>query len=245
MTTTLSRRSPLPLWIALVLTVPSTLHARQDSARLAGTVRSSLHGRPISDVLIAVGGTRVFDVTDSTGAFVLSGLPVGKQTVRILYRDEVFHEQPIKLRQGRTLQLDVLLDVEAVELAPVVVEARGVRALHTLAGFYERKKLGFGRFYTFEDLERRGPLRVTALLAESGVQLRCRIGYCLPVSGIARPCPMSLYLDGFPLWAEQLDMIRLDELAGVEVYKRGVNVPFEFWRGLDGGCGAIVMWSRY
>jgi hypothetical protein len=246
MTTTLSRRSSLPLSIALVLAVCSTLDAQQDLARLAGTVRSSLHGRPISDVLIAVGGTRMFDVTDSTGEFVLAGLPVGKQTLRILYRDEVFHEQPIKLRQGKTLQLDVLLDVEAIELAPVVVEARSVRALRSLAGFYERRKRGFGRFYTFEDLERRGSASVGALLAESGVQLRCRMGYCLPVNWIgARSCVMPLYFDGFPLSAEQVDMIWLDDLAGVEVYKHDVSVPWEYRRGVHGSCGSIVMWSRY
>jgi hypothetical protein len=189
----------------------------------------------------------MFDVTDSTGEFVLSGLPDGQQTLRILYRDEVFHEQPIKLKRGKTLQLAVLLDVEAIELTPVVVEARGVRALRSLAGFYERRKRGFGRFYTFEDLERRGPLPVTSLLTESGVHLRRSwMGDWLPVNWRgARSCVMSLYLDGFPLPAELLDMTRLDDLAGVEVYKHGVSVPWEFRRGLDGDCGAIVMWSRY
>src|SRR5437763_8633805 len=50
--------------------------------------------------------------------------------------------------------LSVLLDVDAVELSPIVVEARSWRADRSLAGFYDRKKWRFGRFYTLADLER-------------------------------------------------------------------------------------------
>src|SRR5437870_6259609 len=65
-------------------------HAQRDTtAPLTGTVRSSIHGLPVSGVMIAVKGSRVFNVSDSTGSFTLAGLPGGRQTVRILYGDSL------------------------------------------------------------------------------------------------------------------------------------------------------------
>lgn len=232
--------------LALSLAVPLTLTAQQDSAGLAGTVHSSVNGRPLAGVMVAVAGVKLFDVSDSTGAFALSGLPAGKQTVRILYRDDVLFERPFTLRVGRTLRLEVLLDVDAVELAPVVVEARSVRSERSLVGFYERRKYAFGRFYTAEELAQRGSQLLRSLLGESGVQVLCRRGRCIPViPNAGQQCVLSLYLDGFPYPSDDLDFLRVDDLAGVEVYKRALEVPIEFQRPTrTGGCGAVVMWRR-
>jgi hypothetical protein len=231
----------------LILGVAVTpVHAQRDTtARLAGTVRSSLNGLPISGVMVAVRGARVFDVSDSTGSFALVGLPAGPQTVRIVYGDSLSYEQTINLRRGKTLTLAVLLDVAAVELNPIVVEANGLRAERSLAGFYDRRKWRFGRFYTLEELERRHTLSTHMLLLESGVEVRCGLGSCLPLgSSGARTCVMSLFLDGMHLPADQVDLIRPDELAGVEVYKHSSDVPMEFQFGIGRGCGAVVLWSR-
>jgi len=56
---------------------------------------------------------------------------------------------------------------------------------------------------------------------------------------------MSLFYDGMRLPADQIEMIRLDELAGVEVYKHGFDVPIEFQNPFGGDCGAVLAWSRY
>src|SRR5437879_344621 len=50
------------------------LPVQQDSARLSGSVRSSLNGLPISGVMIAVQGSRVFDVSNFVGLYALAGL---------------------------------------------------------------------------------------------------------------------------------------------------------------------------
>jgi len=221
-------------------------HAQRDTTvRLTGTVRSSINGLPVSGVMIAVKGSRVFNVSDSTGSFTLVGLPGGRQTVRILYGDSLSYEKEMDLKQGKTLTLSVLLDVAATELAPIVVEAQTLSAERSLAGFYERKKSGFGRYYTLADLKRRPLETLQALLLESGVQVRCRVGQCLPLaSDGGRLCVMSLFLDGVRMPADYLNLARVDELAGVEVYKVPVEVPPEFSSGLRRSCGAVVMWSR-
>lgn len=247
MTAQVSQRFPfIPLWIVPLLALATSVNAQQqDSARISGTARSSVSGRPLPGVMIAVADSRVFGVSDSTGGFALSGLPTGKQTVRILYRDDLLTERPFTLKPGKTLQLEVLLDVEAVELAPIVVQARTVGSLRSLAGFYERRQRGFGRFYTFEDLERRGALPMRSLLLESGIDVRCRLGRCLPVIARGRACVPGVYLDGFPATSADLEFYRADDLAGLEIYKNAIEVPWDFRVGRGSSCGAVVMWTRY
>src|SRR6266481_10096556 len=134
----------------------TSAHAQRDtSARLTGTVRSSINGLPVSGVMIAVKGSRVFGVSDSTGSFALGGLPEGRQVVRILYGDSLSYEHEMELKSGKTLTLAVLLDVVAAELAPIVVEAQTIRAERSLVGFYDRRKWTVGRFYTRADLDQR------------------------------------------------------------------------------------------
>ena len=222
-------------------------HAQRDTtAGLAGTVRSSLNGLPISGVMVAVRGSRVFDVSDSTGSFTLVGLPAGRQLVRILYGDSLAYEHEMDLKRGKTLTLSVLLDVVSAQLAPIVVEAQTLRADRSLAGFYDRKKRSAGRFYTLADLGQRASHSLDGLLGESGVQVVCRLGNCLPIgSDGSRQCVMALYLDGLRMPVAYLNQIRVDELAGVEVYKRGFDVPTEFRSGFRNTCGAVVMWSRH
>ncbi len=232
------------LFLAMLVTAA---HAQRDTtAQLAGTVRSSINGLPISGVMVAVRGSRVFDVSDSAGSFTLVGLPGGRHTVRIVYGDSLSYEQEIDLKRGKTVTLSVLLDIAAVELSPIVVEARSWRADRSLAGFYDRKKWGFGRFYTLADLDRRRGLSLRTLLSESRVRVQCGRGYCVPLSGgVVRPCVMSLYLDGMRLPADELEMIWVNELAGVEVYKHGVEVPLEFQTTFGRDCGSLLLWSRY
>jgi hypothetical protein len=221
------------------------LGQRDTTARIVGTARSSTNGLPIAGVMVAVRGARAFGVSDSAGAFALAGLPPGRQTVRILYGDSLSYDTELTLKRGKTLTLSVLLDVDAVELSPIVVEASSLRANRSLAGFYDRKKWQFGRFYTLADLDRRRGLSLRTLLGEAGVQMRCGAMYCLPFARLMNRCAMSLFYDGMRLPADQVDMIRLDELAGVEVYKQGLEVPIEFQTGFGGDCGAILLWSRY
>jgi carboxypeptidase family protein len=219
---------------------------RDTTARIVGTARSSTNGLPIAGVMVALRGARAFGVSDSAGAFALAGLPPGRQTVRILYGDSLSYDRAITLKRGKTLTLSVLLDVEAVELSPIVVEARSLLAERTLAGFYERRKWRFGRFYTLAELDRRRGLSLRTLLLESGVTVTCRFSRCFPLAGAAGDrCVMSLVLDGMRLPPDELETIRPDELAGVEVYKRGFEVPVEFQAPFGGSCGAVLLWSRY
>src|SRR5256886_2827281 len=161
------RRAPLCCLVCLGMPVTPAHAQRDTTARLAGAVRSSINGLPISGVMVAVRGSRVFDVSDSTGSFTLVGLPDGRQLVRILYGDSLAYEQEMDLKRGKTLTLSVLLDVVTAELAPIVVEAQTLRAERSLAGFYDRRKWSVGRFYTRGGLDPRAAGSLGGVLGEA------------------------------------------------------------------------------
>jgi hypothetical protein len=230
------------------------------TATISGKAASSLNGRPLAGVMISVPAARKFIVTDSTGQFTLEGLPVGPQRVRISYDGRATEEYEFELRARRTRRLNVLLDVEALDLAAIVVEAK---AVHGLGAFYDRKKFysGFADFYTREDIERIRPLMISDLLRRSGVWVRCD-PECVPTliqRGIRCVVPVSV--DGVPFWDFDFDNIRVDDVGGVEVYRDNpVGSPFGFpQRSLaagardprtyqpfqrGGSCGSIQIWTK-
>jgi len=251
----------LPILLAvLTAAAPALLRSQSDtSARLAGTAASAFNGRALSGVMIAVPAVRQFAVTDSTGTFVLAGLPVGRQKVRIAYQGRETAEYEFDLRRGKTKRLAVVLDVAVEDLAPVVVEARYPDTWRDLAGFYERRKLygGFARFYTREDIERWRPQKISQLLAQQGIFTRCVTQGCVPTRHAwGSLCVVPVTVDGMPFWADAYDDILIDEVAGVEVYRS--DLTGLGWGGLRGSsgtfghgslfqlpsCGAIRIWTR-
>ncbi len=248
-------RHPLaPLALVLLLVAPWASRAQQDSvprsaptdsARLVGGVRSARNGLPLQGVTISVRGTHHFDVSDSTGAFAVSDLPSGNQIVHILYGDTLSYEKAFHFTRRQTLELAVVLDAQAVDLTPVVVEARGLLADLSLAGFYERRRTAVGRFYTYDQLEQAVPRSLRVLLFQAGVTMQCARSRCIPLgTNGSRACVLSLYVDAVPIQADEIEAFHPDELAAVEVYRRAVDIPLQFRRRYD-DCGAILMWRRH
>jgi carboxypeptidase family protein/TonB-dependent receptor-like protein len=109
-----------------VLVIPAVLAGQQVSGNLIGQVTDE-DARPVVDVRVSVEGTELpglrFSPTDSGGGFRFSGLPVGTYDVhfqRLGYRSLTLTDVTVRL--GKTISLrPVRLEVEAVELAPLVV----------------------------------------------------------------------------------------------------------------------------
>lgn len=243
--------------LAALLLCPTVLHSQVDTtARLMGYARSAFNGRPLAGVMIAVPAARQFVVTDSTGTFELANVPSGRQRVRIAYEGRETEEYEFELRRGKTKRLAVLLDVSAVDLAPVVVEVQHRDWSRNLAGFYERRKWynGFGRFYTREDLERVRAGTLSSLLARDGIFTRCMTHGCVPMKwSRGRLCALAVAVDGMPFWENSYDQIAVDDVQGVEVYRSDV---LPGWGGLiartrafgllepRGVCGSVQIWTR-
>jgi len=246
---------------AVVTAFPSLSSQTDSTASIQGVARSSFNGAPLVGVMIAVPAARKFAVTDSSGRFALVGLPAGAQRVRVAYEGRTTEEYVFQLKRGKTKQLAVVLDIEAFDLAPVVVEAQHRDFSRNLAGFYERRTwyAGFGRFYTREDLERRHPSALSQLLTAEGIFTRCLARGCIPVRwSRGSMCAVAVSVDGMPFWEDSYDQVPVDDVQGVEIYRSDFHTP-PAWGGLiaasppggggnlyepRGTCSSVQIWTR-
>jgi Carboxypeptidase regulatory-like domain len=230
------------LWILATL---ASAAAPQDTlARISGTVSGSRNGQPLADVMVSVKGTGGFSVTDSSGAFAIARVPPGRHTLRLAWHDRVSEDYQVAIRPGQLLELAILLDVGSVELAPIVVEATSSEAVLSLAGFYQRRRKGFGRFVTGEDIDKRKPANLSAMLTSAGITMRCVRSACYPqryASG--RRCAVPVFLDGLRVEFYDIDNIPPSDVLGIEVYRQGADTPAEFSRW-SADCGAVLIWTK-
>jgi hypothetical protein len=237
-----------------------SLRAQADtSARISGTALSAYNGKPLAGVRIAVPAAQKLVVTDSSGFFAVSGLAAGSQTLRISYDGRDSEEYEFALRRARTLRLAVVIDVDALQMAPLVVEARLPDIWRDLAGFYERRRQygGFARFITREDIDRQRPGALSTLLKGDGIFTWC-VYTCLPTRfSHGRICSVPVSVNGLPIWERELDKIPIDNIAAVEIYRDPANSgPFGLplmgqygFEGKDliqgrGNCGSVGIWTR-
>ncbi len=237
-----------------------TLQTQPDTAALiSGHALSAYNGRPLAGVTISVPAVQRSTITDAHGALTLSGLPSGPQRLRVSYDGRNTEEYQFALRAGRTTKIAVVLDAQATDLAPIVVEARFVDVWRDLAGFYERRERygGFARFFTREDIERSRPEALSVLLKGAGIFTWC-LYTCLPTRfSHGHICSVPVSLDGLPIWERDLDRIPIENVAGVEIYRdRPTSSPFgvpminQFgFEGKDliqgrGECGSVGIWTR-
>jgi hypothetical protein len=258
---------PRPLTLVLALSVAFPLGTQAQgaralsdtSARIRGAAISDFNGRPIAGVMISAPEVKKFVVTDSNGQFAL-GLPAGKRTIRVSYEGRETQEYVFTLQGQQTKQIAVVLDVDADDLNPLVVEAREANIWRDLAGFYERRRAygGFGHFFTREEITRMRPTRLSGLLTLEGIVTRCYQD-CRPTRFTrGKLCAVPVSVDGVALREMDYDQIAVSDVAGVEVY-RGVPptdlnhslVPTagpSIWMGSGlsaaGSCGLVEIWTR-
>jgi hypothetical protein len=200
-------------------------------------------------------GTKVRVGTGPNGRFRIVDIPAGQYLVivrRVGYRPA---SSVVEVAAGDTARLSyTLADVPPTTLAPVIVSKASVSA--RLAGFEQRRKLGFGEFMDAAAIDKQNTVFSTELLRnfktinvspnrnnpnpeyyafsnrEAG---SVSVGYC----------PMQVYLDQVPLPTPfNLDLLPPPrDLAGIEVYAGSSTIPPEF-SGFNRGCGVVLIWTK-
>ena len=246
--------------LLVMATLVASSHDVDTTAVLRGKASSSFNGRPLAGVMISVPAVQKWVVTDSTGTFRLTGLPAGLQRVRVSYEGRETGDFEFQLQSQRQKRIAVLLDVDAYDLNPLVVEVRGANYWRDLAGFYERRGWyrGFARFFTREEIAHVHPAKISSLLTMEGIATRC-FEMCMPTRfSRGTLCAVPINVNGLP-WAEDnFDRIAVDEVAGVEVYRgeppfglssaSRVTPNSSIWA--NGGypssnaCGLVMIWTR-
>lgn len=165
------------------------------------------------------------------------------------------------------ITIPLTLQTIGQQLSTVKVSANKTKSSLELSGFYKRwldgqRGVNTAVFIGPEEIEKRNATRTSNLLnGVSGISVtRTPNGNNVIVSG-GGTCPMAIVLDGRQVCASggclhsdpqkagitDMTAVLIDQVvdmgsvAGIEVYKRGGNMPSDFH--VEGDCGAVAIWT--
>jgi hypothetical protein len=236
----------------LVLMYRTAMPDPDAPGRIFGRVTEEGVGGGIADVDVAiVGPSEARTPSNPEGRFALAGLepgPVRLQFTRLGYAPRT---ATIVVQAGTTVELYVTMATEAIELAPIEVIAGSAYLERT--GFYQRVGSATGSRFTRRDVEAINPILMSDLLRRApGVAVgqgrtRAELLSRRRSAVAGEPCLLRAYLDGMAMIEWDVDLIRPDDLAAVEVYQ-GLGVPIEYRNRADPDgeypCGVVLIWTR-
>lgn len=212
-------------------------------ARLTGTVLDP-NGRPVPNAHVLVWETNVDVTTSDRGTFAIDGLPGGTHTLEVRVIGYVPFTRIVQLAASRPATVEIRLDKAAVILATETVRGKLVYS-RKLEEFDRRRRSGFGKYITPEEIERRPHARLGQLLqGVLGVNVTQRAGQwtVLMRAGPDGSCVPTLYVDGHRDLSNDFDYLFADEIAAIEVYSRETQRPGGY---MDSNrCGAVLVWTR-
>ncbi len=223
---------------------------RRGSSMLSGMVRNA-QGEPLGGAQVMVWGSGITMTTSDDGRFTISNLPAGTQTVETRYVGFAPSRMAVDLASGRSVAVTITMSERADVLDEVMVYGMGRELANVLAGFDQRRKLGFGSFITRADVERQRPLRFTDLLRRTpGLRIVSTGGLDYDIvaahgSMMGGACRPTIFINGVLLAnSEGIDMmVDPQEVAAVEIYNGVGETPPQFRGGMKGECGSIAIWT--
>ncbi len=239
---------------------------------LRGTVVDSTSGRPLAGAHVRALNARSVTVGDTVtgpkGDFTFTLPIVGDyrlQAVRIGYVTAM--TQPMSVSSTRDLYVQLRLGANPVPLDTITVVPEAVVPESEIpwlaqAGFYDRRREGFGRFLTRADIEHRHPLVMTDVFRGlPGVEVLCgnrtsqQCDIEMPGAStmfIRGPCHPTIVLDGVVVRAGGIgtagdakpdQVLNPFNIEALEVYTSSAGLPVQY-QGYLSPCGAILAWSR-
>jgi hypothetical protein len=165
------------------------------------------------------------------------------------------------------ITIQIVLPAIAQQLGSVRVTANKTKSSLELSGFYKRwldaqKGVTSAVFIGPEEIEKRNPSRVSSLLTGvNGINITHTPSGNNVVASSGGSCAMAIVIDGrqvCPTMGCRRDdgsrsgitdqnavlidqVIDINSAAGIEVYKRGGNMPSDFH--VDSECGAVAFWT--
>ena len=225
-------------------------------ATLRGVVTDPLTGSPVPEASVSVLGTPTQILTDANGLFLADGLPPGRHLV---VTDHIAYEQrtdSVTLFGQETVDIEVRLAQDVIQLEGFVVTARSRFGRASLAG--EDKRADFITRERIEELLPRTTSTVDLLRNMNAPGLRIRDvyvdgpggvrmpGYCIEVSRRSggegcRPAAVFLNDVPVPFSGELIRDLDPNVIQSVEVLSP-IDAQFQF--GTIAGNGAILIYTR-
>jgi hypothetical protein len=229
----------------------SAVNYQKGQAVLRGKVVNA-NGIPIPNARVEVEGTVSRALTNAEGAFTLTELPSGTQSVvaRQMGFAPVSQAVDLSTRDAATTTITMSQPVQLLD--PVVVTAESDRGLDNI-GFTTRSRAMSGTFMDAKDIMARGPNVLTDVfrtVPSLKVVPVSPYDYAVESSRgnmLGGRC-VKYWLDGNPydpMFPGDVDrMIPPYEIAAIEVYN-GSTVPIQFTNANSSNCAVIVIWSKY
>ncbi|MDP2955413.1 MAG: carboxypeptidase regulatory-like domain-containing protein [Longimicrobiales bacterium] len=219
-------------------------------SRIVGHVLEMESGDPLEGAEITVAGRASSQVSNGEGHFEIGELAPGTHTLSVRYLGRAPVQAEVEVPAEGTLEVEIRLAVEPVELAPMVVTAVPRNSYLEDMGFYDRRDAGLsGTQFTRQTLEEKDPRSLAELLVSvPGIrvmpgelgrfQVRMRRAISLAAGG-GEGCFPALFVDDVRSdvgWLQDLDPARIEAM---EIYS-GANAPLRY----NDACGVILVWTR-
>lgn len=233
--------------LAFIAPLATRVLAQARPASLAGTVRDS-GGLPVPLAQLTLLGVR--SLSDTSGRFLLTGLPAGAATLAIRRLGFAPSTVALDLAAGRLDSVFIVLTMLPRELAGVNTEANSLLAVYladfyrhrrggTAGHFFERTQIDDANAHRISDLMRRLP--GIRLIPDRNGRMVLRMGRSMG----GRDCPPDFWIDGVRAPMLNVDDIPLEDVEALEIYAGAAGVPPEMNSRLGNpGCGAVVIWTR-
>ena len=245
-----------------LLLPPRTGSAQAVTGRVLDFVTDSAVVLARVRLLDSTGVALAYTVTDQEGWFLLATPGPGRY---YLHAESGFYKErldgPLELAARDPALIEYRLEPDPAGLDPIVVEARSKRIALQRAGFYEREKVGLGRFVTREKIESRNARYLSDLFeAMPGVRLvrgqfgrrevTFRGGLRMGAGGSGSSvCYPRVFIDGMmmalgggtPPGLD--DLLRPEDVEAIEAYRSPSETPAQYG-GAMAGCGVILLWTR-
>jgi hypothetical protein len=178
--------------------------------------------------------------TSRDGRFTLHDIPDG--VVSIQFRRLGYEVRVIDIdTKSLTKPLDVMLKPLPEELEDITITNP---EKSTLREFYAHKASNnFAKFFERKDIESRHATYVSEMLQTvPGAKLSSSAnGYRV----LFRDCKPMVWVDGSRSPGAELDeLVRPNDVAGLEVYPSSAGLPIQYQDRNNRMCGAILVWTR-
>lgn len=230
----------LPLAL-LVLATPATAQI------VTGRVIDASDDEPIDGVEISLldtlDATRSQVVSNANGEFMIVFNAPGEYLLRATRIGYATAEtRPIPIGEGEVVEVELRLDVEAVELEPLSVVARrpetqrerDLRGYHERIERYGERQVGPTQIYTRE-----------VLANWDAYSLEELFGSYLLWRPYGSDCSPEVFLDGRRMYGPFLGdagSMSVSNIEGIELYAGSGPKGSRFWD--PDGCGVILVWTR-
>ena len=244
--------------------LPALIFVAADTSVLTAQTTGVLHGTvttagemPVAEARVRVLGSDRSTLTSSDGAFRVSAVPVGRQSLEVRMVGYAPQIVPVNLGAGANLQLKVILEPLPLDTVRVTADADFSPGM---GSFDERRAHGNGHFFTRPDIEKMHARQITDILRRVpgmriqngsgafGASQTAQTGRNISSAG-SRTCPMAYYVNGtsFPL-ANDVPINHYftpDDITAIEVYTGASQTPVQFNSTLSTSrCGVVVIWTR-